>query len=74
LEGPDLIFTIGSLKDAAKKLERIFASAPGRVTLLDEKTVYWRPPEKYLDEPGTMLAVLRKLLVRPIRQPKPGNT
>ncbi len=68
LEGPDLIFTIGSLKDAAKKLERIFAGAPGRLTLLDEKTVYWRPPAKYLDEPGTMLAVLRKLLVRPVRE------
>ncbi|MFK7789003.1 MAG: transcription-repair coupling factor, partial [Phycisphaeraceae bacterium] len=68
LEGPDLIFTIGSLKDAAIKLEGIFAGAPGRVTLLDSKTVYWRPPAKYLDEPNTMLAVLRKLLVRPVRE------
>ena len=68
LEAPDLIFTIGSLKDAAKRLEGIFTSAPGRVTLLDEKTVYWRPPAKYLDEPNTMLAVLRKLLVRPVRE------
>ncbi|MEO0474455.1 MAG: transcription-repair coupling factor, partial [Planctomycetota bacterium] len=68
LEGPDLIFTVGSLKDAAKKLEQVFAGAPGRVTVLDEKTVYWRPPAKYLDEPNTMLAVLRKLLVRPVRE------
>ena len=71
LEGPDLIFTIGSLRDAAKKLESVFAGAPGRVTVLDEKTVYWRPPGNYLDEPGTMLAVLRKLLVRPLRAQTP---
>jgi transcription-repair coupling factor (superfamily II helicase) len=68
LEGPDLIFTIGSLKDAAVRLERVFSGAPGRLTVLDEKTVYWRPPAKYLDEPDTMLAVLRKLLVRPVRE------
>lgn len=68
LEGPDLIFTIGSLRDAAKQLEQAFTGAPGRVTLLDEKTVYWRPPSNYLDEPNTMLAVLRKLLVRPVRE------
>lgn len=74
LEAPDLIFTIGSLKDAAKKLGDIFTSAPGRVTVLDEKTVYWRPPEKYLDEPNTMLAVLRKLLVRPVREHNMGAT
>jgi len=68
LEGPDLIFTVGSLRDAATRLEQVFTKAPGRVTVLDEKTVYWRPPEKYLDEPRTMLAVLRKLLVRPVHE------
>ncbi|MEM9109023.1 MAG: transcription-repair coupling factor [Planctomycetota bacterium] len=68
LEGPDLIFTVGSLKDAAKKLERVFNGAPGRVTVLDGKTVYWRPPASYLEEPVTMLAVLQKLLVRPVRK------
>ena len=68
LEGPDLIFTVGSLKDAAKQLEQVFTGAPGRVTVLDEKTVYWRPPNNYLEEPDTMLAVLRKLLVRPVRE------
>jgi len=68
LEGPDLIFSIGSLKDAAQKLEQVFTGAPGRVTVLDAKTVYWRPPDKYLDEPDTMLAVLRKLVVRPVRE------
>lgn len=68
LEGPDLIFTIGSLRDAAKQLGQAFTGAPGRVTVLDTKTVYWRPPSNYLDEPNTMLAVLRKLLVRPVRE------
>ena len=67
LEGPDLIFTIGSMRDAAGKMQGIFAGAPGRLTILEDSTVYWRPPTNYLDEPGTMLAVLRKLLVRPLR-------
>ena len=73
LEGPDLIFTTGALGDSAKKLESVFAGVPGRVTVLDEKTVYWRPPGNYVDEPGTMLAVLRKLLVRPLRAPSPAS-
>jgi len=68
LEGPDLIFTVGSIMNAAKNLEKVFAAAPGRVTVLDEKTVYWRPPAKYVEEPDTLLAVLRKLLVRPVRE------
>ncbi len=68
LEGPDLIFTLGVLRDAAKQLAAAFADAPGRVTVLDEKTVYWRPPGNYLDEANTLLAVLRKLLVRPVRE------
>ncbi|MGB0767019.1 MAG: transcription-repair coupling factor, partial [Phycisphaeraceae bacterium] len=67
-EGPDLIFTLGSRGDAAKRMEASFANAPGRVTVLDTTTVYWRPPANYLDEPSTMLAVLRKLLVRPVRE------
>ena len=63
LEGPDLIFTAPS----AAKLEPVFADAPGRATVLDEKTLYWRPPANYLEQAETMLAVLRKLLVRPHR-------
>jgi hypothetical protein len=38
------------------------------VRVVDEKTVYYRPPENYLDPPETLLAVLRKLLVRPHRE------
>jgi len=62
LEGPDLIFTTRN----PRKLEALFESAPGRVSVLDEKTMYYRPPSNYLSPPETLLAVLRKLLVRPI--------
>jgi transcription-repair coupling factor (superfamily II helicase) len=62
LEGPDLIFTTRD----PRKLEAIFNNAPGRVSVLDEKTLYYRPPRNYLDPPQTLLAVLRKLLVRPV--------
>ncbi len=62
LEGPDLIFTTRD----PRKLEAIFTNAPGRVSVLDEKTLYYRPPSNYLSPPETLLAVLRKLLVRPV--------
>ena len=62
-EGPDLIFT--TQKPA--QVHPLFAQAPGRATLIDQKEIYWRPPPKYLSEPGTVVAVLRKLLVRPVR-------
>ncbi|MEX0886457.1 MAG: transcription-repair coupling factor [Phycisphaeraceae bacterium] len=63
LEGRDLIFKT----HAAAKLSDVFAAAPGRVSLLDETTIYYRPPEGYLEPIETLLAVLRKLLVRPVR-------
>jgi transcription-repair coupling factor (superfamily II helicase) len=64
LEHPDLIFTVSE----PAKLDELLAPAPGRVSVVDEQTVYYRPPENYLDPPATLLAVLRKLLVRPLRQ------
>lgn len=69
LEGPDLIFT----SDKPDSLLPLFDSAPGRVSLIDAQTLYYRPPESYTVELGTLLAVLRKLMVRPLRaeQPKP---
>ncbi|MEX1017717.1 MAG: transcription-repair coupling factor [Phycisphaeraceae bacterium] len=63
LEGPDLIFKTRQ----AGRLNEVFTDAPGRVSLIDEKTVYYRPPSNYLEPVGTLLAVLRKLLVRPVR-------
>lgn len=74
LEGPDLIFTLRAVGQAAAKLQAVFTGAPGRLTVLDEKTLYWRPPARYLEEPETLLAVLRKLLVRPVRDASPPST
>jgi transcription-repair coupling factor (superfamily II helicase) len=64
LEGPDLIFKTTK----PQKLEPVFQSAPGRASVIDDKTVYYRPPANYLDPPSTLLAVLRKLMVRPVRE------
>ncbi|MEM9019558.1 MAG: transcription-repair coupling factor [Planctomycetota bacterium] len=64
----DLIFTLRPMPSVAARLQDAFSGAPGRLTVLDEKTVYWRPPSGYLAEARTLLAVLRKLLVRPVRQ------
>ncbi len=59
LDGPDLIF----LTRKPLRLEPLLKDAPGRVTVLDERTVYYRPPANYL-EPPTLLAVLRKVLIK----------
>ncbi len=64
----DLIFT--TMKPA--NLYERLADAPGSVRVVDTPdgkqpgTVYYRPPANYLDPPSTLLAVLRKLLVRPL--------
>ncbi|WP_432799251.1 transcription-repair coupling factor [Poriferisphaera sp. WC338] len=62
LEDKDIIFTTSS----AKKLDEILTGAPGRVSLIDNKTIYYRPPASYLKPASTLLAVLRKLIVRPV--------
>jgi transcription-repair coupling factor (superfamily II helicase) len=64
LEKPDVIFTT----DQPAKLDTMLSDAPGTVRVVDEKTVYYRPPLNYVDPPATLLAVLRKLLVRPLRE------
>jgi len=64
LEGPDLIFTTRT----PQVLDPILRGAPGRASVIDATTVYYRPPANYLDPPQTLLAVLRKLLVRPVAQ------
>ncbi len=63
VEGPDVIFKTSK----PQTLDRVMKGAPGRVSLIDQNTVYFRPPANYL-EPQTLMAVLRKLLVRPVRQ------
>ncbi len=64
LEHPDLIFKV----DKAAALDNVFKDAPGRVTVLETDTLYYRPPASYLEPVDTLLAVLRKLLVRPVRR------
>ncbi|MEM6334732.1 MAG: TRCF domain-containing protein, partial [Planctomycetota bacterium] len=64
LDGPDLIFTTEN-KAATTSLQPLFQDAPGRATVLDNTTLYYRPPANYLAPPDTLLAVLRKLLLRP---------
>lgn len=65
----DLIFTTRRVTEVYAMLE----NAPGSVRLVDAPTeespakIYYRPPENYLTERGTLLAVLRKLLVRPVK-------
>jgi len=63
LDGPDVIFRTKQ----PKVLDELMQGAPGRVSLIDERTVYFRPPGNYL-ESVTLLAVLRKILVRPLRE------
>ncbi len=63
LDGPDIIFRTRH----PQTLDALMKDAPGRVSLIDDRTVYFRPPPKFLEEPATILAVLRKLLVRPLR-------
>ncbi len=58
LDGPDVIFRTASVRDLQPRLK----NAAGRVSVIDDTTVYWRPPANYL-EPGTLLTVLRKLFV-----------
>jgi transcription-repair coupling factor (superfamily II helicase) len=63
VEGPDLIFRCR----VPAKLDATFRGAPGRASVVDDTHVYYRPPPAYL-EPQTLLPVLRKLLVRPLRE------
>ncbi|MDP6059031.1 MAG: helicase-related protein, partial [Pirellulaceae bacterium] len=62
-DGPDLIFTTRN----PQKLDRMFRDAAGRISLVDPRTVYYRPPASYLDPPQTLLAVLRKMMVGAIQ-------
>jgi len=64
LDGPDLIFTT----HRPGKIEVLIEQAPGRVSVLDDQTLYYRPPEQYLSPSSTLIAVLRKLFVRPLRE------
>jgi transcription-repair coupling factor (superfamily II helicase) len=67
LDPPDVVFTISDLL----RTEPLFAEGPGSPRVPDATTIHWRLPARYLDK-GTLLAVLRKQLARPLaptRQP-----
>jgi transcription-repair coupling factor (superfamily II helicase) len=67
-EGPDVIFRTAS----PPALDPLLRNAAGRSSLIDQKTIYYRPPPNYL-QPGTLLAVLRRLLVPTQAQPAAGD-
>ncbi len=69
LDGPDVIFRLDAAeaKTNAARLQAALAGAAGRVSLIDELTVYYRPPANYLEPSDTLLAVLRQRLVAPLR-------
>ncbi len=54
---PDVVLTV---REAAKA-QYGMAGAPGTLRVVDEKTVYYRPPAVFL-EPDTMLMMMRNLL------------
>ncbi len=56
---PDVVLTVRDAAAAQKGL----ANAPGTLRVVDDKTVYFRPPPTYL-EPDTLLLVLRNLMTQ----------
>jgi transcription-repair coupling factor (superfamily II helicase) len=65
---PDVVLTVRDALKAAYGL----AGAPGSLRVVDEKTVYFRPPATYL-EPDTLLMVLRNLLKAAYEREKRGE-
>ena len=57
---PDVIFSVREWK----KAQHAFEGAVGTVRLPDDSTVHWRMPPHYLEQPSTMLAVIRSQLRR----------
>ena len=63
LDGPDLIFKT----HYPHKLNPLLCHAPGRASIIDNETIYYRPPANFLESPSSLLAVLRKLIVHSVR-------
>ncbi len=62
LSGRDLVFS----SEPGLGMADLFARAPGRVSMPDDRTVYIRLDKSYL-KPATLMAVLRRFLKRPPR-------
>src|SRR5438270_13023275 len=54
---PDVVLTVAD----ASRAQQALAGAPGRLSVIDEKTVYLRMPPTYL-QPDALLMVLKNLL------------
>jgi transcription-repair coupling factor (superfamily II helicase) len=54
---PDVVLTVRE----AVRAQMVLVGAPGRLSVIDERTVYLRMPKTYL-EPETLLMVLRNLI------------
>ena len=65
---PDVILTV---RDAAR-VQTGMTGAPGSLRLVDEHTLYFRPPAVYL-ESETLLLVLRNLLRKAYDREKTGE-
>jgi len=53
---PDVVIKMAS----AERVQKALAGAPGRLSVVDEETLYYRPPPSYM-KPETLLLVLRNL-------------
>ena len=63
---PDVVLTVRD----AKKAQIALAKAPGTLRVIDEKTVYFRPPAVFI-EPEPLLLTLRNLLMKAYDAEKP---
>ena len=64
---PDVVLTVRD----AKKAQVALAKAPGTLRVIDEKTVYFRPPAVFI-EPEPLLLTLRNLLMKAYDAEKPA--
>jgi hypothetical protein len=65
---PDVVLTVRD----AQKASYGMAGAPGRLSVVDERTVYFRPPATYL-EADTLLMVMRNLLMAAYEREQRGE-
>jgi transcription-repair coupling factor (superfamily II helicase) len=67
-QAPDIVLKV---RDAAKA-QFAMTGAPGRLTVVDASTVYFRPPPVFM-EPDTMLVMLRNLFMQAYEREKPTS-
>ena len=72
---PDLVFTLDTttpdsqapaLPSGKNLIEILFDGSPGSVRVPDDHTIHLRLPKNYFDSATTILAVLRKVLKKPL--------